>query len=303
VVEIELGARPRLRPTGIEVARSWDTTMLPLGEGVAIAEARRLTFWAEHGRRLVVATELPRAVVGWQQLRGVAADRVRLVRLTSVGEEAHVQSWDLDLTARRIQPLADRPLSGAALPSLALSTDGTRLLVSSGWAGRGGARLLDAATGEPLAQLAPPVPGGYVTAGFLPGGELAVVVGHQEQLVLRLFDRQGALRREVPLGRGRYAWLGVPWRAGRLPFTANVRAGESTARRWQGELREVDLASGQVRVLGDRLAPVGGAAPWWPGDDTMAAGSPGSQLFRDHYGTVSHRGPEGGAQRVLPPPG
>jgi hypothetical protein len=71
----------------------------------------------------------------------------------------------------------------------------------------------------------------------------------------------------------------------------------------QHELRVVDLANGQVRTLGARLAPVGGASPWWPGDDRITAGAPASRLFHDGNGALVSVDDNGRQTRVLPRPG
>jgi hypothetical protein len=302
VVEVELGPHPRLRPTGIAVSRSMDATLLPLGEEVAIAEPQRLSLWSRSDGRLLVAASLPRALVSLQELRVATEGRVRLVRLVAIGEEHRLQSWDLDVVGRRLQRLADRPLGSGALYSAAVSADGTRVLTSE-WGGRGRAWLLDAASGDSLAVLAPPAAGNFVTARFLPGGGVAVALGAAERLSLRLYDHQGVLRRELALGSGRYAWLGIPWSPAKLPFTASVRVGGPASQRWRGELRELDLASGRVRVLGERLVPAMGATPWWPGDDLVAAGSLGATLFRDRDGRLQRRGPDGVPQNIVPRPG
>jgi hypothetical protein len=115
-----------------------------------------------------------------------------------------------------------------------------------------------------------------------------------------LYDREGTPLRELPLGTGRWAWLGSPWSATELPFTASLRAPSGIGRAWQGELRLVDLATGRIRALGGRLAPLGGASPWQPGDDRVRAGAPASRLFRDSGGALVRLDGRGRAERLLP---
>ena len=136
----------------------------------------------------------------------------------------------------------------------------------------------------------------YSTASFLPDGRVAVAVGRGETLTLRLYDRQGKPLRELPLGRGRWAWLGSPWSDRQLPYTASVRGSES----WQGELRVVDLTSGAVRTLGGRVAPLTGAAPWWPGEDRVAAGAVASRLFRTRENVIVRIDDAGRQTRLVP---
>jgi hypothetical protein len=307
-VWVELGTPPRLVPTGIEVTHPWEVALLPAGDRLVVAEPRRLALWTERGRRLAAVAELPRAPVEWQQLRWVAADRVRLVRLVSGADGPSLQCWDLDAQARLLRPLVDRRLTEeVAAPAAALSADGTRLLLARRWSDRGGVALLDAASGEPLAQLSIPVKGGYVSARFLPGGRVAVVGGQEERLTLRLFDRQGGLLREHPLGAGRWAWLGSPWSVDVLPFAASVRAPDARTSHREAELRTVDLRSGAVRRLAGELIPLHRAAPWWPGDDRVPPGAPLGRLFRDADGTLQDAGgglvrldAEGRRHRLLP---
>src|SRR5687767_8310201 len=98
------------------------------------------------------------------------------------------------------------------------------------------------------------------------------------------------------LGRGRWAWLGAPWSADVLPLTASVRDGAG----WKAELRVVDLASGAVRSLGNRVTPLVGAAPWWPGADHVVAGAPANRLFRTEDGVVVRVDDAGRQTRLLP---
>jgi hypothetical protein len=302
LVWVELAGTPRTVGTGIRVA-PWNTTVELAGERLAVAEPERLAVWGERGRRLLAAARLPRGR-GAAQLRWLGDGRVRLLRLSGDGDEPQLEGWDLDPSTSRLTAL---PRRSVRWPSeLALSADGERLLLAHGLGGRAGVELLDPASGATLVELAPEAAKGVLrTAAFLGDGEVALVDGTQDTLRLRLYDRQGALRREVPLGAGRYAWLGTLWAPGRLPFTASVRAPGSTESHplWQGELREVDLAAGVVRVLGGRLAPLTGASPWWSGDDRVAVGSPASRLFRDAEGALVRRDPDGATRRLLPLPG
>ncbi len=304
VVWIELGERPRLHPTGILV-HPWDVAVELAGDRLALAERDRVTVWSDHGRRLLAAARLP-ASPEYTAVRLLADGRARVVRLDARERWVEVHSWDLDPATGRLvsRPGPQVPMDG--LVRGVLSADGEQLLLSGGWAGRGSVVLLDVPSGRTLAELAPAASrGSFRTAGFLPGGGVAVAEGLREQLTLRLFDRQGRLEREIPLGSGRYAWLGTPWLPERLPFTASVpirHDGEGEAR-WRGELREVDLGSGAVRALGGRLAPLAGASPWHPGEDRVAVGSPATRQFLDPAGALVEVDPRGAAapRRLLPP--
>ena len=300
VVWIDLGEQPRLLPTGIELDQPWFSQLLPAGDRLAVASPRRLSVWAEQGRRLLAAAELPRVQPHWQQLRWLGADRLRLARFADAdGGPLRLQVFDLDAAARRLATRVDLPLSGEA-QGVALSADGARVLLVDGVAGRGGVSLLDATTGATLAQLAPRAKGVWVSAGFLPGARVAVATGAAGSLTLRLFDREGKLLREIPLGAGRWAWLGAPWSADLLPFAATVRATGEGATGSGNELRTVDLATGRVRVLGGQLSPVLGAYPWMAGDDRVAVGSPASRLFRTAGNSLVRVDDEGRQTPVLP---
>jgi hypothetical protein len=301
---IELGSPARLVPTGIEVEGSWQTELLPDGDRLAVAEPSRLAVWSEQGRRLLAAAELPRAQPHWQRLSWVAPQRLRLARIAAdPGDAPWLQAWDLDVAARRLTARFVRPLDADPAGGAALSADGTRLLLVRGFTGAGGVSLLDATNGETIAEVAAPARGARVSAAFLAGGRVAVVTGREERLTLHLFDRDGVSVRDLPLGRGRWAWLGVAWSADELPFTANVRASSMTpSLSWQGELRVADLATGRVRVLGGRLAPIGGAHPWLPGDDRVPPGAPSTRLFHTHDGALVRVDDDGRQQRVLPRP-
>ncbi len=301
---IALGPRLQQVPTGIAVASAWQTALLPDGDRLAVAEPRRLAVWSEQGRRLLVAAELPRAQPHWQQLRWLTPERLRLARIAnSAGEAPRLQVWDLEVGARRLAARLDRPFDEADSAGAALSADGARLLIVHGMAGRGGVSLLNATNGETVAELAAPARTVWVSAGFLAGERVVVVTGQEGRLTLRLFARDGVLVRELPLGAGRWAWLGAPWSVDELPFTANVRASALVpSLSWQGELRVADLATGRVRVLGGRLAPIAGAHPWSPGDDRVAPGVPATRLFHTHDGALVRVDDAGRQQRVLPRP-
>jgi hypothetical protein len=163
-------------------------------------------------------------------------------------------------------------------------------------------RLVDAAPGATPAQLAPPMKDVWVIAGFLPRGRVAVATGEAGRLTLRLFDRAGGAQRELALGAGRWARLGALWGADLLPFAAQARATREDVpmKGWRDELRTVDLVSGQVRVLGERLTPVTGASLWWTGDDRLAPGAPASRLFRSYDGALVRIDDAGTRTRVLP---
>ncbi len=297
-VWVELGDHPRVGAGGVDVANVWNTALLVDGDRVAIAEPQRLSVWTDEGRRLLAAAELPRPRLLWQVLRSLPGGNVRLARLASPGdEEPRLQIWDLDVAGRRLVARADRPLDKTEVGAgAALSADGTRLLLAVGWGGRGGAELVDATDGRSLAAFVPAGEKAYSSASFLSGGRVAVAVGRVETLTLRLFDRDGKPLRELPLGRGRWAWLGAPWSADVLPFTANVRDGAG----WKGELRVVDLASGAVRSLGGRVTPLVGAAPWWPGADHVIPDAPANRLFRTDDGVVVRVDDAGRQTPVLP---
>ncbi len=303
---IELGSPVRLVPTGIEVESSWETELLPLGDRLAVAEPSRLAVWSQQGRRLLAAAELPRAQPHWQRLSWLAPERLRLVRIANAapGEAPWLQAWDLEVAARRLTVRFERPLDADAAGGAALSADGARLLLVRGFTGAGGVSLLDASNGETIAELAAPARGARVSATFLAGGRVAVATGQEDRLTLRLFDRDGGHLRDLPLGSGRWAWLGAPWSVDELPFTANARAASTEpSLSWQGELRVVDLATGRVRVLGGRLAPIGGAHPWLPGDDRVPAGAPATRLFHTHDGKLVRVDDAGRQERLLPKPG
>ncbi|HET9768601.1 MAG TPA: hypothetical protein VFS60_17275, partial [Thermoanaerobaculia bacterium] len=303
LVWIDLGEQPRSLPTGIEIEYPWFTELLPAADRLAAASPRRLTVWAEQGRRLLAAAELPRIRPYWQRLRWLGTDRVRLTRFAeAVGGPLRLQVFDLDCTARRLATRVDLEL-GMEARDAALSADGTRLLVVDSYVGRGGVSLLDATNGATLAQLMPPAKGAWVSAGFLPGARVAVATGMGGSLTLRLFDREGRQLREIALGTGRWARLGAPWSADLLPFTANVRTAGEGATGSRNELRTVDLASGRVRVLGGQLSPVAGALPWAAGDDRVLPASPASRLFRTAGNALVRVDDEGRQTPVLPRPG
>ncbi|HEV8238455.1 MAG TPA: hypothetical protein VGS57_03725 [Thermoanaerobaculia bacterium] len=299
-VLVDLGARPRVGEPGVEIATAWNTAILATADRVAIAEPRRLAVWADEGRRLLAAAELPRTRVDWQQLRGLPGGAVRLARLSAMADDAlQLQVWDFDVAARRLAARCDRRIDSVdSGTTAAFSADGARVLVVHGWGGSKGVELVDAATGASLATLAPAADKARVSAAFLPTGRVAVASFHDSALTLRLFDRAGAPLREMSLGKGRWAWLGSPWSTDLLPFTASVRDGKD----WKGELRVVDLGSGSVRTLGARVAPLGGAGPWWPADDRVVPGALASHLFRSADNAIVRIAEDGRQTRVLPRP-
>jgi hypothetical protein len=299
---LELGPRLRQVPTGIEVRDPWSAALLPAGENLVVAERRRLSWWSATGRRLVAAGELPSVRPVWQELRMLAPQRVRLARLIDAADGPRLQVFDLDASARRLERRVDQAL-GEGPPALSFAADGARLLVVGGWGGRGGVALLDAATGATVAKLAAPSPKDWLSATFLPGGRVGIASGRSGVLTLRVFDREGALAHELPLGTGRWTWLGAAWGGDLLPFTASSRLGGGQAGSWRGELRLVDLASGRVRVLGERLTPVVGAFPWSPGDDRIARDAPAARLFRTADDALVRIDDAGRQTRVLPRPG
>jgi hypothetical protein len=300
---LDLQPGPRLVPTGIAVASGWQTALLPEGGRLAVAEPTRLAAWSDDGRRLLAAAKLPPTQPSWPQLRWVTPDRLRLARIANSTDEApRLQVWDLEVGARRLDARLDRPLA-TTLTAMALSSDGARLLLVHGMTGRGGVTLVDAASGEPVAELATPARAAWVSAGFLSGGRVALITGQSGRLTLRLFARDGVLVGELPLGAGRWAWLGAPWSRHEVPFTASVRRREAGAEpSWHGELRVADLATGRVRVLGGRLAPVAGAHPWSPGSDRIAPGAPGTRLFLAHDRALVRVDDRGRQDRLLPKP-
>lgn len=298
-VAVELGDRPRIGDGGVEVTNSWNAELLVMGDDrFAIAEARRLSVWSGDGRNLLAAAELPRAGVDWQQLRNMPGGAVRLARVLGGGDDGlRLQVFDLDVAARRLTARFDRDIDTAdSGTNVALSADGARLLVVHAWGGMRGIELVNAATGESVATLDSGGEKSRVTAAFLPGGRVALATAHDGAITLRLYDRAGARRRELSLGSGRWAWLGTLWNADLLPFTASVREHDD----WHGQLRVVDLASGTVRTLGTRVAPLGGAWPWSPGDDRTAPGSVASHLFRTSDNAIVRVDESGRHEPILP---
>jgi hypothetical protein len=297
------GKRAQLVPTGIQVERFWagDTALLTDGRRFAVAEPTRLTVWGDDGRAALGSAALPRAVVHWQAMC-LAGDRLRLVRFSGdVSVSARVEGWELDLTQRRLRALGthalapDQPMLGS------LSPDGERLLLARDYSGRGGIVLLDVATGTALAPLTDAAHRTYAAARFLADGRVVVARAAATALTVRIFDRDGTLLREVPAGAGRWAVLGGEWRPGAVVFTALVPTAGKTGRAWRQELREVDLATGAVRALGEGLVPVSAAAPWYAAADAPLPAAPATRLFqRSSTAGVVRLAPGGAPQALLP---
>jgi len=304
LVRIDLaGERAHLVPTGIQVERFWmgDKELLTEGRRFAVAEPGRLTVWGDDGRAALGSAALPRAVTYWQAMR-LAGDRLRLVRISGEVEAARrVEGWELDLAHRRLRTLGTHDLAHD-LPMLgSLSPDGERLLLSQGYAGRGGIVLLDVATGTALATLTDATQRTHTAARFLADGRAVVARAAATALTVRIFDRDGTLLREAPAGAGRWAVLGGEWRPGAVVFTALVRTAGEAGRAWRQELREVDLETGAVRSLGEGLVPVSAAAPWYTATDAPLPAAPGTRLFqRTATKGIVRLAPGGTPEPILP---
>ena len=201
-----------------------------------------------------------------------ARRRVRLARLAEPADEAAAAAG---LRPRRRRPTA----RGARRPAARQGPKSGRrrspptargCCSSAAGRGRGGAELVDATDGRSSPRSCRPARRPGSSAGFLSGGRVAVATGRGGTLTLRLFDREGKPLRELPLGRGRWAWLGAPWSADAAAVHRQRRAaGEGAG--WRGELRVVDLASGRCASsaaadTGRRCRPlVAGRRPRGPG--------------------------------------
>jgi len=300
------GARPRTLDTGVAVDDAWQATLLPDGDRLAVAQRDRLAAWDERGRRLLAAMALPREDTRWSVIR-FAGDRLRLARFFWRQEELVLERFELALGDRRAMRIPDLLLGDVAPGALAFSADGERLLVTHGLQGRGGVETLPFAGSAPRTLVARPdgsepwVEPMLADAILLPDGRIAAAVVRDHRAVLHLYDRDGNEERDLPLGEARFLWLGAPWRDGVLPYTASVPAPAGVGRKFVGELREIDLASGRVRVVAARVIPLS-LFSWRGGGDQVAPGAPATQLFRDHDGFLVRVTPTGARQQLLPLP-
>lgn len=137
---------------------------------------------------------------------------------------------------------------------LTASPSGDRLLCHEGT----GFSLRDGRSGALLATLAESIPAPRSPGRFLSDGRIVVPVARGADVHLELFDRDGRLQRTVPIpARDRIA-LGAEAAPGRLV----VAAGGIKSERESHAIFLVDLSSGEVRKVGDRLFPVAYLAGW-----------------------------------------
>jgi hypothetical protein len=305
VVWLDLGEEPRMTRGGPEVMSAWDSAAAVDGDRLALVDRERVTVWTEKGAKLLLAAELPRvAYVSWPALRWLDHDHARVVRIAAgADDEMRLQTWDADLATRRVRSTCDGPLAGDVPLVLTLSPDGMRLLISRGFAGRGGIVVVDAASGATIAELVPPEHGIFAVARWLADGRVVVAVGRQDRLTLELRDPHGASVRRVDGGPGAWGVLGDEWREDASTFAALVPSGKAPGGRrlLRTELREIDWARGTVHALGPGLAPAGGATPWGAGSEPAVPGQPATRLFlQGPTRSLVRLLPGGAPERVLP---
>jgi hypothetical protein len=176
---------------------------------------------------------------------------------------------------------------------LTASPSGDRLLCNEG----AGFSLRDARSGALLAMLAESIPAPRSPGRFLSDGRIVVPVARGADVHLDLFDRDGRLERTVPIpARDRIA-LGGEAAPGKLVVAAGGVASERESR----AIFLVDLSSGEVRKVGDRLFPVVYLAGWISNRPNYQP-EPGSEATRLFYGpgrSLIHLDPLTGERRVI----
>jgi hypothetical protein len=173
------------------------------------------------------------------------------------------------------------------------SPAGNRLLCHEG----AGFSLRDARSGALLATLVDSIPTPRSPGRFLSDGRIVVPVVRGSEAHLELFNRDGRLERTVPIpARDRIA-LGGEAAPGKLVVAAEGIASERESR----AIFLVDLSSGEVRKVGDRLFPVVYSAGWISNRPNYQP-EPGSEATRLFFGpgrSLVHLDPLTGERRVI----
>lgn len=288
LVWIDLASRPRLVETGIELHRDDLVALAADGSRIAVRRRDELALWGEGGRRLVAAGSLPRRHAGSTEALSFAGRRVRLAALEHRDGGTWLRLRELDPDARSLRAADAVPLRAAGGALLSFAADGGRLLVDRPL---GPTSLHDAASGERLADLAERAgSGGRRVARFLADGRVVTPAHDGRGLRLRIFSPDGELLAEHGIEAG--GWV-VPVRQ----TPAGIVLAMVVNRRW--ELREVDLATGETRSLGERLAPAAARGLW----ATSPLPPPDAAwLAVDATGRLVEVGPGGAGVAVLPRP-
>lgn len=232
-------------------------------------------------------------------VRGLFLDRnrFRIFRPTdssqSVPGLARLQILEFDASTRTLSVTGT--LEDVNAMAYAASPSGNRLLVRE----KDRVTLRDGRSGTLLASLLDQAPAMAVSGRFLADGRIAVAFATGSDVRLEVFAPDGRHKRTLPIpARDRIA-LGGEAAPGKLIVAAGGDAGKRASR----TIFLVDLSSGKVRQVADRLFPAAYLAGWLSGrlNYLPEPGSEATKLFFGPGRSLVHLDPLTGERRVILP--
>lgn len=203
------------------------------------------------GSRLLSSARIPAADV--VKAFFVDNDVLRLFLLDSFGPRASKSSLILELNVPK-RSLTQTGDLGLAQGVRVLAANAERMIYSSRVPDR--LEIRDSRTAQLLVPL--PAAASHFSAVIqLSDGTLAILLREGEMVRIALFDWNGTLLREIPLGRYKRAHLGAEPAPGYLAVSTSESPMTATSVRYK--TRIVDLAAGNVVRSFDDMSP---RAPW-----------------------------------------
>lgn len=266
------------------------------GSRVAVFEGGSLSVFDASGRQLL---SIRREGLGWgTKAMFLSNDRVRVWSAPwwNEGKPSPVEVFEIDVPRKRVSILGrSEPL--VVKPPFLADAAGERFLLRSG---RDGIELRDGRTAGFIALLAEKREDA-LSADFLPDGRIAAVRAAEGGLSLRLFSRDGAPIREIPLVRGHSASLSGMAAPGVL--LATVSDEEIMGRSSPTRVLTVDIVTEVVRPVAQDLRPAARYGRFVDRDPTRVVRpeSPVSRLFYGAAGSLVLLDPVSGTQRTVLP--
>ena len=230
--------------TGIVMAPSASFVLSSDGARVAITNGKLL---AVHelatGKLLASAAGLDPS--SRHQIFFVTPDVVRVYEYQHrVDTPVPLRIFELDVRARSIRKLGERMVA-TTRQAASVSGDGARMFV------RGANVIADGRTGETIAE----IQAENASSEMLFDGSVALITYVGDLSHLRTYDRDGALRHDVPITKVRGVWIVGETESGKLILAAHGKT-----------MYVVDLASGAIE---QKLEGVRGPMPQWSADPRL----------------------------------
>lgn len=295
-------SNPGSRRTGITLRRGELLALSGDGSRVALREDMTVSVAEVDGGRILAAIRLPDELQGWFKCDFTERNRLRIV--AQVAKDRHdtaheVVFYRLDVSDKHLsESFRIRDAGRYPLSFLRIDPTGRRILLRIDRQNDRVLRLLDAATGHELRELALWDRDVVGRAEFLVDGRIVVGEAGPSGVRLKLLTSDGELAKVIELGAGRSILVGCEPAPGMLVAgVTSIRTLQWTASDWQGFL--VDLGTGGTRRLGRDVVPF----PRWAWSQgpafSVAPGAPASRLLLGPAGTIVQLDPVTATTRAI----